>query len=120
MVSQINLNEYTLEYALGAHKYISKLYQYHVSNMLVTNVLPIDASIKKWVAFYFHGLAKHCSNSTANAPELLQSCTKPSIYMFVVRQNCTRECFMAQRKQKPKWNDNVLQNLIGNVGMILF
>ena len=29
---------------------------------------------------YFEGLAQNCSNSIANALELLQSCTKPSIY----------------------------------------
>ena len=29
---------------------------------------------------YLDGLVKDCSNSSANAPELLQSCTKPSRY----------------------------------------
>ena len=29
---------------------------------------------------YFNGLVQDCSNSTANALELLQSCTKPSIW----------------------------------------
>ena len=29
---------------------------------------------------YIHGLVRDCSNSNADAPKLLQSCTKPSIY----------------------------------------
>ena len=31
-----------------------------------------------------HGLVQDCSNSIANALELLQSCTKPSIYYSVL------------------------------------
>ena len=31
---------------------------------------------------YFDGLVQECSNSIANALELLQSCTKPSIHVF--------------------------------------
>ena len=33
--------------------------------------------------FYIDGLAQDCCNSIANALELLQSCTKPSIYGFL-------------------------------------
>ena len=33
-------------------------------------------------AWYFDGLVQDCSNSSANALELLQSCTKPLIYSF--------------------------------------
>ena len=33
---------------------------------------------------YIDGLAQDCSNSIANAMELLQSCTKTSIYLTVV------------------------------------
>ena len=33
---------------------------------------------------HFDGLVQDCSNSIANALELLQSCTKPSIYAFKV------------------------------------
>ena len=32
------------------------------------------------VKVYIHGLEQDCSNSIANTLELLQSCTKPSIY----------------------------------------
>ena len=35
---------------------------------------------------YIHGWAQDCSNSIANALELLQSCTKPSIYVFEVKE----------------------------------
>ena len=32
------------------------------------------------ICYNIDGLVQDCSNSTANALELLQSCTKPSIY----------------------------------------
>ena len=32
---------------------------------------------------YIDGLVQDCSNSSALAVELLQSCTKPSIYVFI-------------------------------------
>ena len=32
---------------------------------------------------YIDGLAQDCSNSIANALELLQSCTKPSICLYI-------------------------------------
>ena len=32
---------------------------------------------------YIDGLVQDCSNSTANALELLQSYTKPSIYVYL-------------------------------------
>ena len=35
------------------------------------------------VIAYFDGLVQDCSNSIANALDLLQSCIKPSIYFFV-------------------------------------
>ena len=31
---------------------------------------------------YIYGLVQDCSNSIANAMELLQSCTKPSVYVY--------------------------------------
>ena len=34
------------------------------------------------------GLAQDCSNSIANAPELLQSCTKPSISTYIYIYIC--------------------------------
>ena len=33
--------------------------------------------------FYIDGLVQDCSNSSALAMELLQSCTKPSIYTLI-------------------------------------
>ena len=39
--------------------------------------------------YYIDGLVQDCSNSIANALELLQSCTKPSIYDF-----CLHGCFL--------------------------
>ena len=33
---------------------------------------------------YINGLVQDCSNSSALAMELLQSCTKPSIYAYVI------------------------------------
>ena len=36
--------------------------------------------LKQWS--YIDGLAQHCSNSIANALELLQSCVKPSISLL--------------------------------------
>ena len=39
-----------------------------------------------WVHLYFDGVVQDCSNSIANALELLQSCTKPSIsYKFSIK-----------------------------------
>ena len=38
--------------------------------------------IRVYTSFYFYGLATDCSNSIANALELLQSCIKPSICGF--------------------------------------
>ena len=42
---------------------------------------------------YIDGLVQDCSNSIAYALELLQFCTKPSIYstcMYVLSDNCIR------------------------------
>ena len=48
-------------------------------------------------AHYFHGLLQDCSNSVANALELLQSCTEPSIKVlllyFVVVRYWPYDCF---------------------------
>ena len=37
---------------------------------------------------YLDGLVQDCSNSIAKALELLQSCTKPSIYHMSIQQQC--------------------------------
>ena len=54
---------------------------------LLGPVLPIccfNETLPNTVFFYFHfdGLVQDCSYSSANALESLQSCTKPSIYLF--------------------------------------
>ena len=41
---------------------------------------------------YIDGLVQDCGNSIANALELLQSCTKPSIYRFVLKGNACVLC----------------------------
>ena len=46
-------------------------------------LMPIVAHVTIWVSWkYLDGLVQDCSNSIANALELLQSCTKPSIYTY--------------------------------------
>ena len=39
------------------------------------------SSSTKPLTYPFNGLVQDCSNSSANALELLQSCTKPSIFI---------------------------------------
>ena len=39
------------------------------------------------------GLVQDCSNSSALAVELLQSCTKPSIYVFIHSKE-KKQCYM--------------------------
>ena len=47
---------------------------------MILNILPIsDVAIQENVVEYIDGLVQDCSNSIADALELLQSCTKPSI-----------------------------------------
>ena len=42
--------------------------------------------MKTWIQIYhFHGLVQDCSNSSALAMELLQSCTKPSICDLIIK-----------------------------------
>ena len=56
----------------GAHiKYISRM-------MHVIHVLLFGFGARQ---FYIDGLTQDCSNSIANALELLQSCAKPSTYL---------------------------------------
>ena len=38
-----------------------------------------------FLTLYIDGLVQDCSNSIAGALELLQSCTKPSIYVYMER-----------------------------------
>ena len=37
-----------------------------------------------WTKYNINGLVQDCSNSIADAPELLQSCTKPSILSYLI------------------------------------
>ena len=39
------------------------------------------------IVHYIYGVVQHCSNSSANALELLQSCNKPSIYLYKTGHN---------------------------------
>ena len=51
---------------------------------------PLPETMMSIVAYlYIDGLAQDCSNSNANALELLQSCTKPSICTCVTRPPCS-------------------------------
>ena len=49
-------------------------------NFPTYNRHPMDCP---WTQDHIDGLVQDCSNSIANAMELLQSCTKPSIYIFI-------------------------------------
>ena len=40
----------------------------------------------RWKNQYFEGLVQYCSNSIANALELLQSCAKPSIWAYIISE----------------------------------
>ena len=48
--------------------------------IFVTQLDTRDSSVKSVAVGYVDGLVQDCSNSSALAMELLQSCTKPSIY----------------------------------------
>ena len=41
------------------------------------------SEVKEWLPYNIDGLVQECSNSIANALELRQSCTKPSICGFI-------------------------------------
>ena len=73
---------------------------------------------------YIDGLVQDCSNSIANALELLQSCTKPSIYALVSWVIFVQ--VMACNKVDPLWGQattwynayrqvsNIRRTLVGN------
>ena len=50
---------------------------------------------------YIDGLVSDCSNSSALAMELLQSCTKPSIYISIFNADMTQvvEIFSCERQE---------------------
>ena len=52
------------------------------SILTADGLAPLGARDK--IDWYFDGLVQDCSNSIANALELLQSCTKPSISSWLV------------------------------------
>ena len=52
----------------------------------------------KWLSV--DGLVQNCSNSIANALELLQSCTKPWIYAFLLQLPCWGNVVLAN------WGDS--------------
>ena len=47
------------------------------------HVVQIMLRFKDYIIINFDGLVQDCSISIANALEILQSCTKPSIYGFM-------------------------------------
>ena len=51
---------------------------------------------------YIDGLVQDCSNSSALAMELLQSCTKPLIYGSITKQN------VGDTQQQQNWNKDFL------------
>ena len=51
--------------------------------------------IYMFIYIYIDGLVQDCSNSIANELELLQSCTKPSIYIYMSTKD-QYSCFMQQ------------------------
>ena len=52
---------------------------------------PMAWTIGLWEnMIYWDGLMQDCSNSIAKALELLQSCTKPSIYHMSIQQQCQK------------------------------
>ena len=60
----------------GYHRYVAHVKATHIQIISLTR-LPKLCIFKR---DYIDGLAQDCSNYIANALELLQSCTKPSIY----------------------------------------
>ena len=48
--------------------------------------------------FHLNGLVQDCSNSIANALELLQSCTKPWIWSICLEARWNHFCNMANNK----------------------
>ena len=58
-------------------------------------------------SMYIDGLLQECSNSIANALELLQSCNKPSIYASANRVSTTSGYDLApvqSHHQNQRWN----------------
>ena len=61
------------------------LLTYHnVSELGQNSHLTGLSAVQIWTNNHIDGLVQDCSNSIANAQELLQSCTKPPIYSLFV------------------------------------
>ena len=58
-----------------------------MSHNISADSLNIFERLKTLRIGYFDGFMQDCSNSIANALELLQSCTKPSIWIFIYISN---------------------------------
>ena len=69
---------------------------FHSTSIQVTlNVIRTDADTfdRKYMTYHVDGLVQDCSNSSALAMELLQSCTKPSMYS-IIRSSGDSKCLM--------------------------
>ena len=66
-----------------------------------------SAKIVKTLVSYINGLVQDCSNSTANTLELLQSCTKPSICFFLIKDGI--ELFCSSRIMMASWRGNTFR-----------
>ena len=61
------------------------LFQHNLSgqwSLRLVNRVSITSDVLHNFQVYVEGLVQDCSNSIANALELLQSCTEPSMYFF--------------------------------------
>ena len=69
----------TLQYRLGAKNHKCNVHSVHTVNPTIHGLSNFNISWGFILQLYIDGLVQDCSNSIANALELLQSCTKPSI-----------------------------------------
>ena len=76
--SEIFIQENALEH--GDHLVSASMFQNGISGIWVCLVIYINTSIAG--KLYIHSLVQDCSISSALAMEILQSCTKPSIYSY--------------------------------------
>ena len=74
--------------------------------IVITPIASHEFIIKKWHKIqWFDGLVQGCGNSSANALELPQSCTKPSIYQVIHFPQDQDGCTMA---------DDIVKSIVGH------
>ena len=71
-----DISTYAVDYTESTALYLP---EGKISTITIISVMNIDRKCK----YNFDGFVQDCSNSIANALELLQSCTKPSISCFL-------------------------------------